>query len=209
MKLGKEIASFGVLLILIGLSMSNIYTYRVSTDLSNSLVINDIEEINIVDLSDLAINVDNVIEKEDISGIAMNITREEVYDHMTLNELGNKLNKSLKGTLKNKGYLVASESLKYGLDPYMVTAIMLHETGCNWRCSTLASKYYNFGGLKGGSGYMHFSSVDNGIKSYIEILYKNYYKKGWKTPEAIGPHYAGSKTWAKQVNAYIKAIRNK
>ena len=54
-----------------------------------------------------------------------------VYDGMTLNQLAEKLNRSLKSTIAGKGYLIASYSLQLGVDPYLATAIILHETGCD------------------------------------------------------------------------------
>ena len=54
-----------------------------------------------------------------------------VYDGLTMNQLADKLNKSLKSNISGKGYLIASYSLQLGIDPYMATAIILHETGCN------------------------------------------------------------------------------
>ena len=51
-----------------------------------------------------------------------------VYDGMTLDELSEKLNRSLNSTISGKGYLIASHSLEMGVDPYMATAIILHET---------------------------------------------------------------------------------
>ncbi len=137
-----------------------------------------------------------------------------VYDNMTLEELSIKLEKSMNSSLKGKGALFASESIKLGLDPYLAVAIVLHETGCYYDCSTLVKVCNNVGGLKGnpgcnGGSYMAFSSLDEGIKSYLKILYKNYYAKGLTTPEKINTKYAASKIWAKQINWYIKKIKAK
>lgn len=134
-----------------------------------------------------------------------------VYDGMTLKQLSNKLNKSLKSNLKNKGNLIASYSLKKGVDPYVATAIMLHETGCEYGCSTLVKKCNNVGGMKGsGCGsYSAFSSLDKGIKKFIDNLSKNYYAKGLDTPAKMNKKYAADKSWSKKVNAYVKKIKNK
>lgn len=132
-----------------------------------------------------------------------------VYEDMTLIELENQLNKSLKSTLANKGHLIASYSLEKGVDPYMATAIMLHETGCNWECSYLVKTCNNVGGQKGsGCGsYSAFPSLDEGIKAFIDNLSNNFISKGLTTPEAINPRYAESTTWAQKVNGYINKIK--
>ena len=116
-----------------------------------------------------------------------------VYDGLTMNQLAEKLNRSLKSNISGKGYLIASYSLQLGIDPYMATAIILHETGCNGTCSSLVRECNNVGGIMG----------------YLDNLYRNYYSYGLTTPETIGPKYAASTTWASQVNNYIALIRSR
>lgn len=142
----------------------------------------------------------------DIPGIIDSL---KVYDNLTMEELSSKINKSLKSTLTGKGELIASYSLEKGVDPYMATAIILHETGCNWECSYLVKTCNNVGGQKGsGCGsYSAFPSLDEGIKAFIDNLSKNYVSKGLTTPELINPKYAASTTWAVKVNGYIAKIK--
>ena len=137
-----------------------------------------------------------------------------VYDGLTMNQLAEKLNRSLKSTISGKGYLIASYSLQLGIDPYMATAIILHETGCNGTCSSLVRECNNVGGQKGGpscggGAYKAYATLDEGIMGYLDNLYRNYYSYGLTTPETIGPKYAASTTWASQVNNYIALIRNR
>ena len=137
-----------------------------------------------------------------------------VYDGLTMNQLAEKLNKSLKSTISGKGYLIASYSLQLGIDPYMATAIILHETGCNGTCSSLVRECNNVGGQKGGpscggGAYKAYATLDEGIMGYLDNLYRNYYSYGLTTPETIGPKYAASTTWASQVNNYIALIRSR
>ena len=134
-----------------------------------------------------------------------------VYDGLTMNQLAEKLNRSLNSTISGKGYLIASYSLQLGIDPYMATAIILHETGCNGTCSSLVRECNNVGGQKGGpscggGAYKAYPTLDEGIMGYLDNLYRNYYSYGLTTPETIGPKYAASTTWASQVNNYIALI---
>lgn len=135
-----------------------------------------------------------------------------VYDGLTMDELGNKLNRSLNSTLAGYGHVFAKSAINLGIDPYLAVAISLHETGCKWNCSTLLKQCNNVGGMKGspgcnGGSYKAFSSLEEGINAYMNNLYKNYFSMGLTTPEAIGPKYAASKTWASQVNNYINEIK--
>lgn len=137
-----------------------------------------------------------------------------VYDDLTLDELANKLDKNLKSTLKGYGMTFAESSIKYGVDPYLALAIVLHETGCSsGTCSTLVKKCNNIGGMKGrgncsNTSYARFKSLDAGIDAFFKNLSTNYYKKGLKTPEAIGKKYAESKNWSKRVRYFMKKIKN-
>ena len=133
-----------------------------------------------------------------------------VYDNLTYDELVAKLNNNLNDDLAGKGEVIASKSLELGVDPYMVTAIMLQETGCKWTCSQLVKACNNVGGQKGyGCGsYSYFNTLDEGIEAMISNIYYNYYTRGMTTPETINPVYAESQTWSYNVNRYIEEIRN-
>lgn len=141
------------------------------------------------------------------------ILRVEVFDHLTMEELALRLNKSLgKDLLAGKGELIASYSLSKGIDPYLVTAIMLHETGCSYRCSALVRTCNNVAGQKGSpncsGSYKGYSSIDEGIKGAIDNLYNNFYARGLTTVETIGPRYAESNTWTTKINSYMTKIKN-
>ena len=135
-----------------------------------------------------------------------------VYDNMTLNELAEKLNRSLKSTLSGTGLSFAKYAIDMNIDPYLAVAIVLHETGCNGTCSKQVRECYNVGGMKGGpscngTSYKKFNSLDEGIYSFMYNLKKNYYDKGLKTPEQMNKKYAASKAWATKVNHYINKIK--
>lgn len=167
---------------------------------------------NITILEDIENNIQLIIEaKKEADYIAYRQTV-EVYDGLTLDELSEKLNKNLKSTLSGKGELFAEYSTKLGLDPYLAVSIVLLETGCNWECSQLVKQCNNVGGIKGapgcwGGSYQKYNTLDDGIKSFMDLLYNNYYSKGLKTPEQINPKYAESKTWAQKVNKYMQKIK--
>ena len=137
-----------------------------------------------------------------------------VYDGMTMSELTEKLNRSLKSTIAGKGDIFASYSLERGVDPYLAVSIMLLETGCNWSCSSLMRKCNNVGGQKGspscdGGSYRAYPSLDEGIKGFIDNIADNYYAYGLTTPEAMNKKYAESNMWAIKVNNYILSVKAK
>ena len=136
-----------------------------------------------------------------------------VYDGLTLEELGAKIDRNLgDGYIAGKGELIASYCIEKGVDPYIATAIILHETGCRAKCSGLVRQCNNVGGQKGyptcGSGaFKRFNTLDDGIKGFVNNLYKNYYAMGLTTVEAIAPKYAEGNTWAGKINWYVKQIK--
>lgn len=133
-----------------------------------------------------------------------------VYDGMTVEELASKLDRSLKNELSGKGYLYASYCLEKGVDPYLAVAISLEETGCTWNCSKLVKTCNNVGGMKGkGCGsYGHFPTLDDGIRAFIDNIYRNYVAYGLTTADTMNPKYAENPMWSTNVNAYIKRIKN-
>ena len=138
-----------------------------------------------------------------------------IYDGLTITDLTNKLNKSL-GTsyMANTGYFFANYTKKTGLDPYLAVSIVLLETGCNWKCSSITVKCNNIGGLKGkgscnGTAYSKYDSLEEGIEGYLNILYRNYYLHGLTTANTMASKYAASPTWAEKVNTYYASIKAK
>lgn len=140
--------------------------------------------------------------------------RIEVYEGMTLEELGEKLNRNLGNDIvAGKGMLIAAECINKGVDPYVATSILLHETGCGSNCSNLARYCYNFGGQKGGpscngGAFKKFNSIDEGLVGLINNLYKNYYAVGLNTVEKIAPKYCEGNEWAGKINWFVNKIRN-
>lgn len=133
---------------------------------------------------------------------------------ISYDELVNKLNRSLNSTLAGKGESFAKYSIELGINPYLAVAIVLHETGCKWNCSSLLRNCNNVGGMKGspgcnGGSYKAFPSLDEGIKAFMNNLYKNYYAVGLTTPETIGPKYAASTSWPSKIRAYMNEIEAK
>ena len=208
------IAAVGMLMISIALVLEN------SEEIIGfgNVEIDDFDIKNIAASTNLiSDNKDNEDEKINLKEVEMevvpaSIERVEVYEGMTIEELSNQINKSLKGYIANKGDLIARHSLDTGVDPFVATAIMLHETGCNGKCSVLATQCNNVGGQKGyprcGNGsFKRYDTLDDGIRGVINNLSKNYYGIGLNTVEKIAPKYAEGNTWAGKINYYVNKIR--
>ena len=239
-KLSLTLASLGVFMIgLAGVLQYKAFEIEENTVAYETVTMNDlstgrIEEVNNQNKNETSIDTvdesnDNIVEDATTEEVVIEDELEDVktyeevntvpvdpivYDGLTMGQLADKLNRSLKSTISGKGYLIASYSLQLGIDPYMATAIILHETGCNGTCSRLVRECNNVGGQKGGpscggGSYKAYTTLDEGIMGYLDNLYRNYYSYGLTTPETIGPKYAASTTWASQVNNYIALIKSR
>ncbi|MEG2351121.1 MAG: glucosaminidase domain-containing protein [Bacilli bacterium] len=131
-----------------------------------------------------------------------------VFEGKTVTEIGSTLDKSLSGVLKGKGSAYAQLSLEKGMDPYLVAAISVHETGNG--SSSLAKNKYNLGGIKCSSNrYCSYESIEDGISSYVNLIYNNYFSKGLTTIELMANKYAASPAWPSTVNDWYNSLKNK
>ncbi len=218
-KLFKRLAEFSVCstlaLCTVFAVTQNDYTYS-KKDVKEATVLESDEESSSREemefISTLKEQVNAIIEDKKNADYEEYLKSLIVYDGLTMDQLAEKLEKNLKSNLDGTGRLFAEYSIELGLDPYLAVSIVLLETGCNWECSQLVKQCNNVGGIKGspgcfGGSYKRYSSLEVGIKSFMDLLYNNYYSKGLKTPEQINPKYAESKTWAQKVNKYIDKIK--
>ena len=136
--------------------------------------------------------------------------RVEVFDGLTMEELTDKLNRTLSSDLSGMGYAYANYSTELGVDPYLAVAISMHETGCTWNCSYLAKTCNNIGGMKGsGCGeYASFNTLEEGIYAFVANIKNNYVDYGLLTADAMNPKYAEDPTWSSKVNKYYEKIQN-
>ena len=140
--------------------------------------------------------------------------RVEVYDGMTIEELGEKLNRHLGNDyIAGMGNYLAKLCIEKGVDPYIATAIILHETGCGSKCSNLTRYCNNVGGQKGspgcnGGAFKKFDTLEQGFEGFVNNLSKNYFSQGRTTVETIAPKYCEGNTWAGKINYFVNKIKN-
>lgn len=134
-------------------------------------------------------------------------SNELMFDGKTVREIGEILNKTLGGILSGFGETFARLSMEKGMDPYLLVAISVHETGNG--TSYAAKNKYNFGGIMCSKQLCRYSSVEDGLVNFVNVVYNNYYSKGLTTPETMNKKYAASSSWAVKVNSWYSTIKNK
>lgn len=98
------------------------------------------------------------------------------------------LDQHLKGSLKGYGSAFTAVGKKYGIDPNLLAAIAIHETG-NGTSPAIKNKN-NVGGMMGKNGLMTFGSIEEGIDAMASNLRRNYINQGLTTIPQIQRKYA-------------------
>ncbi|MBZ6441873.1 glucosaminidase domain-containing protein [Paenibacillus polymyxa] len=98
------------------------------------------------------------------------------------------MNKNLGGALKGYGDVFVQAGQKYGVDPALLAAIAVHETGNG--TSKAVKNRNNVGGMMGKNGLMTFNSLQDGIDKMASNLKRNYIDKGLTTIPQIQRKYA-------------------
>lgn len=104
----------------------------------------------------------------------------------TAEQLNKQLNKK-NGVLKNKGQVFLDAQEKYGVNAVILASIAIHETG--YGTSNLAKTKNNVGGIRKGSGFKSYSSVDECIMDMARLLKQNYADKGLVTIAQVQQKY--------------------
>jgi len=129
-----------------------------------------------------------------------------------------RLNRVLGGRFAGQGAAFAQAAARHGLDPNLLAAIAMHETGNG--TSNAVRNYNNPGGLMNPrtnwSTLQRFGSLEQGIDRMASNLKRNYIDKGLTSIPAIGRKYAPvgaandptglNRHWANGVQHYLQRI---
>ena len=129
------------------------------------------------------------------------------FEGKSVQEVGAILNKTFKGVLTNKGEVFARLCMEKGMDPYLLAAISAEESAVG--TSNLATTKFNIGGFKCSYGWCSYSSIDEGMTSFVNVIYNKYFLQGLTTAETMNSKYAESTTWAAKINNWYARIKNK
>lgn len=99
-----------------------------------------------------------------------------------------KLESSLGGKLSGTSAHFINAGKKYDLDPNLLSAIAIHETGNG--TSRAANEKNNIAGMMGKNGLRSYDSVEESIFDMARNLRQNYLNQGKTTIAAIGAKYA-------------------
>ena len=99
-----------------------------------------------------------------------------------------RINQFLKNGLSNKGNVIVNAGIKHNVNPYLMTAIIKHETGDG--TSKVFRTRNNVAGLMtNGMTYKRYNSIDESIFSLAKILSEFYIAEGRVDIESIGAKF--------------------
>lgn len=141
------------------------------------------------------------------------------YEEEDANVIGKKINNYLKNELLGSGDLIARYSIVNNMNPYLIAAILVEETGCDTSCSVIVKKcnnvykaIYNKDNINEtscfGGSYKKFNTKEESIKSFIKYMKSNFYDKELTTASTIYSSYNKDVRWVFRVNEYINKIKN-
>ncbi|MGE6487481.1 glucosaminidase domain-containing protein [Paenisporosarcina sp. NPDC076898] len=99
-----------------------------------------------------------------------------------------KLDNSLEGKLSGTASHFINAGKKYDIDPSLLSAIAIHETGNG--SSRAINEKNNVAGMMGKNGLRSYDSVEDSIFDMARNLRKNYLNQGIDTIAKIGAKYA-------------------
>ncbi len=99
-----------------------------------------------------------------------------------------KLENTLEGKLSGAANHFINAGKKYDIDPSLLSAIAIHETGNG--SSRAANEKNNVAGMMGKNGLRSYDSVEDSIFDMARNLRKNYLNQGKDSIAAIGAKYA-------------------
>lgn len=128
----------------------------------------------------------------------------EAFNNLLLN------NDKHKNPLNNKAIIFDKKAKEYGIDPYVLMGIAMHESG---RGTSDATKLrHNIGGIMKKDGLKKFSTFEQCIDEMAQTVQKHHHKSRLRTVKELAESgYCGEnekEEWITNVMGYIRDLRN-
>lgn len=118
------------------------------------------------------------------------------------------LERHFKGAMKGTGKYFIKYGNKYGVNPAVLAAISMNETGIG--SSRLSNQNNNFFGMRTRNGWMRFDSKEKGIEAGARNIGKNYIGIGMTNFDKMVKKYAeGARIWVNSNNYFLRKITGK
>ena len=121
---------------------------------------------------------------------------------------------SLKYSLSLIGlFWLRKYSVSKNVNPYLIGAIIIVNTGCNYECNAITTSCNNVGGIHGngngcfGGTYRKYDNLEAGIRDLVDYIANNFYSKDLKSPLNIYSGYGKDSAWGYRVYRYMEKLK--
>jgi hypothetical protein len=185
----------------------------------NFLLLYGINQANILMFNNDFMIYLNPIEKDKPEPVKEEEKKEEEkvvdtkFNGESIESIGKKIDKYCKKTsLEGYGEYIARTSITKGVNPYLISGIILENTNCKIECSVIFQECNNTTGMKGEPGcfggvYKQYSKVEDSISDIVNYISKEFYTTEMQSPYKMYKAYGKNSSWALKVSNFMDAIK--
>ncbi len=185
----------------------------------NFLLLYGINQANILMFNNDFMIYLNPIEKDKPEPIKEEEKKEEEkvvdtkFNGESIESIGKKIDKYCKKTsLEGYGEYIARTAITKGVNPYLISGIILENTNCKIECSVIFQECNNTTGMKGEPGcfggvYKQYNKVEDSISDIVNYISKEFYTPEMQSPYKMYKVYGKNSSWALKVSNFMDAIK--
>lgn len=127
--------------------------------------------------------------------------------------IGKKIDKYCEKTsLEGYGEYIAKTAIIKGVNPYLISGIVLENSNCKIECSVIFKECNNVSGMKGspgcfGGAYKSYNKIEDSILDIINKISKDFYTPEMQAPYKMYKDYGKTSSWALKVSNFMDAIK--
>ena len=152
-------------------------------------------------------------ETEEESQKEEEITVDTKFNGESIETISKKIDKyCTKTSLEGYGEYIAKTSVIKGVNPYLISGIILENSKCKIECSVIFNECNNVSGMKGSPGcfggtYKSYNKLEDSILDIVNEISKEFYTPEMQAPYKMYKDYGKSSSWALKVSNYMDAIK--
>lgn len=127
--------------------------------------------------------------------------------------IAKKIDKYCKKTpLEGYGEYIAKNSIVKGVNPYLITGIILEGSNCKIDCSIIFKECNNVSGMKGspgcfGGAYKSYNKIEDSISDVINDVSHSFYTPEMQAPYKMYKEYGKTSSWALKVSNFMESVK--
>ena len=185
----------------------------------NFLLLYGINQANILMFNNDFMIYLNPIEKDKPEPVKEEDKKEEEapvdtkFNGESIESIGKKIDKYCQKTsLEGYGEYIARTSITKGVNPYLISGIILENSNCKIECSVIFKECNNTSGMKGdpgcfGGAYKSYNKIEESISDLVNYISKEFYTPEMQAPYKMYKAYGKNSSWALKVSNFMDGIK--